>query len=261
MEIDRAAGRALLERAESCSPMLVVNQMRTPEHQRVGAETPLDAISGGGRPPARSDCHARALAAVPAERRVHPTADAHAPADDGQIGALHAATFERVHQVLVGGEGARDHQQATGVLVEPVHDARPRHAGERRIQVQQRIHQRAVGVARAGMNHQPGGLVHHQQMRILVDDRDVQCLGLPALGVARLGDLELHALAAGDPVPRPAGTAIHLRKATANPFRKPRAGVFRKHGRQRLIEPRTGKLVGYDGGANLLLVHVRNLLP
>ena len=30
MELDRAAGRALLERAESCSPMLVVNQIRTP---------------------------------------------------------------------------------------------------------------------------------------------------------------------------------------------------------------------------------------
>jgi flagellar biosynthesis protein FlhG len=38
MELDRAAGRALLERAESCSPMLVVNQIRTPEHQRVGPD-------------------------------------------------------------------------------------------------------------------------------------------------------------------------------------------------------------------------------
>lgn len=37
-EIDRAAGRALLERAENCSPMLVINQMRTPEHQRVGGD-------------------------------------------------------------------------------------------------------------------------------------------------------------------------------------------------------------------------------
>lgn len=38
MELDRAAGRALLEQAESCSPMLVVNQIRTPEHQRVGPD-------------------------------------------------------------------------------------------------------------------------------------------------------------------------------------------------------------------------------
>ncbi|MEN8184193.1 MAG: P-loop NTPase [Myxococcota bacterium] len=35
-EIDRPAGRALLERVQSCSPMLIVNQARTPEHQQIG---------------------------------------------------------------------------------------------------------------------------------------------------------------------------------------------------------------------------------
>lgn len=37
-EIDRAAGRALVESAESCSPMLMVNQIRTPEDQRIGPD-------------------------------------------------------------------------------------------------------------------------------------------------------------------------------------------------------------------------------
>jgi flagellar biosynthesis protein FlhG len=38
LELDRPSGRALLECAEACAPMLIVNQVRTPEHERVGPD-------------------------------------------------------------------------------------------------------------------------------------------------------------------------------------------------------------------------------
>ena len=66
------------------------------------------------------------------------------------------------------------HHQAGGVLVEPVHDARPLDAADAGQAVaamgDQRIDQRAGGMAGGGMHHQALRLVDHDQRVVLVDD-------------------------------------------------------------------------------------------
>ena len=83
-----------------------------------------------------------------------------------------------------------DHHQAGGVLVEPVHDARPLHpadAGEAVAAMgDQRIHQRSRGVSGGRMHHEPCRLVDDDDVLVLIDDveRDVfsRRLGLLGLG-------------------------------------------------------------------------------
>ena len=73
-------------------------------------------------------------------------------------------------------------QQAAGVLVDAVHDAGPFHATDTRQRVttmkHQRIDQRARRCAGGRVHHQAGRLVDHDQIVILVHDRQRDILGL-----------------------------------------------------------------------------------
>ena len=106
---------------------------------------------------------------------------------------------------VCAGERARDDQQAARVLVEPVHDAGPRHDGEPGIAREQRVLQRAVaGCRRRG--ERPGRPACRGPEQVL-DPRarsssGIACGSRRAL-VRQLG-VDLDGLAAEDPVPRPA---------------------------------------------------------
>ncbi len=71
----------------------------------------------------------------------------------------------------------RHHNQAARILVEPVHDAWPQVAAGRRQLLEpeeQRIHQRAAAarvliLPRPCMNHHPRRLVHHREVRVLIN--------------------------------------------------------------------------------------------
>ena len=82
-------------------------------------------------------------------------------------------------QLLMGEIVFRRDDEAGGVPVDPVHNARPQgsaHAGERiPAVVEQSVDQRPVGMARRRMDHQPLGLVHHKDVPVLIDhiQRDV----------------------------------------------------------------------------------------
>ena len=110
------------------------------------------------------------------------------------------AAFERAFGLVgelggeraVGGVGLGHHHQAAGVLVEPVHDARPLDAADAGEAVaamgDQRVDQRAGGVAGGRMHHQPGWLVDDDEVVVLVDDveRDRLARGLePPRAAAR----------------------------------------------------------------------------
>ncbi len=88
----------------------------------------------------------------------------------------------------MGGVGLGHHHQAGGVLVEPVHDAGPLDAADAGQAVaamgDQRVDQRALGVAGGRMHHQARRLVDHDQRVVLVDDieRDRLARGLGRLG-------------------------------------------------------------------------------
>ena len=58
-----------------------------------------------------------------------------------------------------------------------MHQSGPGQSGQFRVMMQQGIDQRTVTVARSGMNHQPRGLVDHQQISIFVAERQRHILG------------------------------------------------------------------------------------
>ena len=103
--------------------------------------------------------------------------------DERQIGALKRSRAAMIGELggepLVGPVGLGDHHQARCVLVQPVDDARTGHAadaGEARPAMgDERIDQRAAGVAGGGMDDQPGGLVDDDEVVVLVNDgqRDI----------------------------------------------------------------------------------------
>ena len=89
---------------------------------------------------------------------------------------------ELLGQPLMRDVGLGDDQQARRVLVDPVDDARPRHAADARqlaaAMVEQRVDQGPVAIARGRMDDQSGRLVDDQQMLVLEDDRQRDVLRL-----------------------------------------------------------------------------------
>jgi hypothetical protein len=82
---------------------------------------------------------------------------------------------------VMGGVGLGDHQQAAGVLVDPVDDPRALHPADPGQAVaamgDQRVDQRVLRRARCGVDGHSGGLVDHDQCGVFVDDRQGQVLG------------------------------------------------------------------------------------
>ena len=81
-------------------------------------------------------------------------------------------------QAGVGQIVLRRDEAAAGFLVEPVDDAGSQFAADAAeilAVMQQRVDQRAIGVARGGMDDKAGGFVDHDEMLVLEQDieRDV----------------------------------------------------------------------------------------
>ncbi len=89
---------------------------------------------------------------------------------------------ELLRQAMMCRVGFCDHQQAGCILVDPMYDARPLFSSDTGqtipAMVQQGIDQRTRPLAGGRMNDHPGGLVDHDQMSILVHDRQGNCLWL-----------------------------------------------------------------------------------
>ncbi len=193
---------------------------------------------------ALADRHARAILAVPTDRRVHRAAGDDLPLHQRQVLAVYLARRELLHQALVRRQRAGHQQQAGGVLVQTMHDAGPRHIGQARIVVQQRVHERAYRIAGARMHHQAGRLVHHQQVGVLVNDVERNRLGRRhCIGVL---PRHLHA-----DLLTPAQTAagrqlrtVHRHPAVADPLLQAAARVVRQQQGQHLVQPLTGQLGG-----------------
>ncbi len=128
-----------------------------------------------------------AVGAVPAQPRLDPQprpVSAHASRPhQARIGRVRHAEADRAvepvdlvrleqrGEPVMRGVGLRRDDQARGVLVDPVHDPRPRHpahAGDvRPQQVHQRVDQRAVRRARRRVHHHARGLVENDQVGVL----------------------------------------------------------------------------------------------
>lgn len=120
----------------------------------------------------------------------------HAP-DEGEIGPLEPAVGavggELLGQALMGGVVLGDDEQARCLLVEAVDDARSLDATDARQAVaavgDQRIDERAVGVAGGGVHDEARRLVDDDEVVVLVGDRERDRL---ALRLGRLRRRQLH---------------------------------------------------------------------
>lgn len=86
---------------------------------------------------------------------------------DREILLLQVATFPNAAQLPRRLVGLRDHDQAAGLAIESVHEMR---GGVFREMQPDAADQTGVFVALGGMAHKAGGLVDHQQFRVLVND-------------------------------------------------------------------------------------------
>ncbi len=134
-------------------------------------------IIGLGRFSARDDGHARAVHRMAADRGFHRARACHGTVYDGNVVASNRSCLQLAHQIDLGGNGFGDDEKSAGILVETMHDARPRHPGQRRGMAQKRIEQGAAPVAAAGMDHQAGRLVDYENVRVLEQDRQRNLLG------------------------------------------------------------------------------------
>jgi hypothetical protein len=185
---------------------------------------------------------------VPTDRLVDRAAAGQAALAEREVLAADLARRERAHQRRVRERRARHDHQAGGVLVEAVHDAGARHARKRGVERKQRVLQRALAVARAGMHDETGRLVDDEDGRIAVHDTEGHA-GL-ARGHAIVGDeLGAHAQPLArhhPPPPQRRALAVRLHPALVDPALQPRARVLRQQPRQGYIEPLADESVG-DG--------------
>ncbi len=140
------------------------------------------------------------------DRRVDGAAGAvRHPPDKGEIATSHlagpAVVGELRRQRLMRRVVLGDDEQARGVLVQPVHDARPLHpanAGQTLAAMgDQRIDERPGLVTGAGMHDEAGRLVDDDEVVVLVDDieRDILAQGLRG---DRLGHVDCDRIASRD---------------------------------------------------------------
>jgi hypothetical protein len=94
------------------------------------------------------------------------------------------------------------------------------------------------------MHHQPGGFVHHQQVRVLVDDIERNRLGGRRHLGAAFGQLHADFLAAAQAHARRERRAVHGHPAVPNPCLQAASGEIRQQRRQHLVEPLPGQLGG-----------------
>ena len=107
---------------------------------------------------------------------------------NGVIVLFHRALAQLRAQRLVRFVILGYHQQAAGVFVQSMHDARAHFAADARQLIEvihQRVHQRAVRVAGSGMHHHAAGLDHYSQMLVLIENfqRNILRLGLRGLEI------------------------------------------------------------------------------
>src|SRR6185312_2232866 len=160
------------------------------------------------RAAALDDGHRRARHRMAADRRIDGDRALDVAPCDREVVAMHVARGERARQRGLRLRRARDDEEAARVLVEAVHDAGARDAGERRRVVQQRVLQRAAAVARARVDDETGRLVDDDDRVVLVHDRERDRLaGVRRVGLdGRRGDAQ--PLAAGEAMTRRAHGAV-----------------------------------------------------
>ena len=205
-----------------------------------------DAIVGHRGTPVGPHRHARALACGGGRCGcIDRAAGGQHAGAHRQVLAADRARSQRCDERGVRLGGARHHQQAARVLVEPVHECR--RAARARAADRARA-ARFAACARAlpapGCTTSPARLVDHEQRQ---RSRNTTLSG-SASAVTRRRQRQprrdAHLLAAEHPVLAAQRPAVDLHRARLDPARQPRPRILRQGPRQRLVEAQSGGLRG-----------------
>jgi hypothetical protein len=129
---------------------------------------------------------AKGVVAVTADRGVDaPAARARPTADEGNVVALQPTLAHELLEEAVRLLGPSDDQEAGGVAVETVDDARTLRVPSRNATVEQGVDKRPLLVPRCRVHDEPRRLVDDEQMLVLVRNPQGELLGLQRNG--RLG--------------------------------------------------------------------------
>ncbi len=186
---------------------------------------------------------------MPANRCVDGTLALDNAPRQGLVTALDRPRLQLPDQIGLCLERLGDDHQATGILVEPMHDARPRHLVELRGVVQQGIEQSPAPVPAPRVDHQTGRLVDNHQELILVYHLQGDILRRRRLGafVGRLGEFD--GFASPELAP---GLDDELstdnNPPLAYPVLQPATRMLRQQTGKNLVHPLTAAIDGYAQG-------------
>lgn len=200
------------------------------------AEATLEPVMGDGGTPVWHHRHFLALFRVAPNRFINAPTTGQLTHAHGLVLTPHAPFLKLLHQGGVGLQATSHDHDAAGVLVQPMHDARPRDPFQLRGMVEQRIDQRPGLMPCRGVDNQPRWLVHHDQVVIFMDDIEINGLRLPAHFRYWRGshfNLVIHQ----HPVAGPAFLPIHRQFARPHPPLDAGTGMFRHQLRNSLIQP------------------------
>src|SRR6478672_7278681 len=156
---------------------------------------------------------ARRLPPVAADRRLDsPGPGARPPADERLVPALELPRSHQLLQLHIRLLTAGHDEQARGVAVEPVDDARPFFVLPTRGQPDEPVHERAARMARRRMDDDARRLVDDQDVLVLPGDTERHVLVLQLMGNG-LRDGQLELLAAFEPVRLRPPLAVDDRRA------------------------------------------------
>ena len=176
------------------------------------AAAPIDHLVAGARiTPAAHDRHPLALFGVAPDGPLELSCLVlDQSAHDRHVRPAQRPVLELGRKRAVARIVAGDDDQAGRALVEPVDDARTRHAPDERpatAAAQQRVHQRAGVVAGRRVDDHARRLVDDRQVVVLVNDLEWNRLRR-GFGYVSLRDLELHDVARHHAVRRVGGLAV-----------------------------------------------------
>ncbi len=162
--------------------------------------------------------------------------------DQRQVDLLHAPSGELGGELAMRGIVLGDQQDAAGIPVQPVDDARPERTADSRERLepmQQRVDQGAGVDAGAGVDHHSGGLIHSHEVLVFIKDRQRDVLRSGVQG-GRLGGFQFDDFGAANHARGAFGRTVHKNAPALDPFLYARPAELRKPFVQHLVQPFAG---------------------
>lgn len=167
--------------------------------------------------------HALTIPAVPAHAGIDRPCHRSSP-HQGEIFPGDCPVLQLLHKTQLGRGTTGHHEQTAGVAIESMHDAASGKRCHGGVVRKQTVDQCAVRVSCRRMHHQTRRLVDNDDIRVLMNDPQIHCLRLPALGRSRLWRAHLQALSRAQCLGRSSDSPVDHDRTVLNPLLNSRSG-------------------------------------